>query len=72
MELKPCPFCGKKLIHRAGKRVNRYYKGEPILYVHYSPKCFLHGIEISAQDLNSWNRRQLKETCYESVQTTEN
>lgn len=72
MELKPCPFCGKKLIHRAGKRVNRYYKGEPTLYIHYSPKCFLHDIEVRAHELTFWNRRKLKEACCESIQTTEN
>lgn len=58
IELKPCPFCGKRLIHKAGKRVNRFYKGEPTLYVHYSPKCLLDEIRIWAKDIYVWNTRK--------------
>ena len=56
-QLKVCPFCGKKLIHKAGKRVNRYYKGEPTMYMHYNPNCILDGIEICAKDIDKWNKR---------------
>ena len=61
-DLKPCPFCGKKLIHRAGKRVNRFYNGEPTIYYHYSPKCILDGIEITDKDIDKWNRRVKNDT----------
>lgn len=39
-KLKPCPFCNKKLIHTNGKRVNRYYKGEPTIYKHFQKDVF--------------------------------
>ena len=61
-ELKPCPFCGVPLMHIYGKRVNRYYKGEPTLYEH-PPKdsCVLgkygRTITIRENDIESWNRR---------------
>jgi hypothetical protein len=59
VELKPCPFCGKKLIHRAGKRVNRYYQGQITRYVHsYYSGCLLDGIEITERDIEKWNRRK--------------
>ena len=35
-QLKPCPFCNKKLIHTNGTRVNRYYKGDPTIYKHFN------------------------------------
>ena len=57
-EIKPCPFCGKKLIHKYGKRVNRYYKGEPTGYYHYSPGCILDRIEVTERALEKWNRRK--------------
>ena len=58
IELKPCPFCGNKLIHVAGKRVNRFYNGERTHYYHYNPKCFLHGVTITDATLDKWNRRK--------------
>ena len=57
-ELLACPFCGKKLEHRAGKRVNRYYKGEPTIYEHYSPGCVLHEFVLYAKDIEAWNTRK--------------
>jgi len=60
--LLPCPFCGVKLIHVYGKRVNRYYKGEPTLYEH-PPKqtCFLgrYGklAQVREMDIKEWNTR---------------
>lgn len=61
-ELKPCPFCGRKLLFRAGKRVNRYYNGEPTLYEHeQTDDCILgkYGktITVYAKDVEAWNRR---------------
>ena len=61
-ELKPCPFCGANLIHIYGKRVNRYYMGEPTLYEH-PPRidCVLgrYGktINVRENDVKAWNRR---------------
>ena len=52
-----CPFCGKKLKHVYGKRVNRFYKGESTGYSHYNPKCFLHGVTVTDQTLAKWNER---------------
>ena len=56
--LAPCPFCGKKLVHKAGKRVNRFYKGEPTIYQHQLWTWYiLCGIKVLAKDLMKWNRR---------------
>ena len=61
-ELKPCPFCGANLMHIGGKRVNRYYKGEPTIYEHPPRQSCVLGrygktIVIRETDLYSWNKR---------------
>ena len=56
-ELLPCPFCNKKLIHTNGKRVNRYYKGEPTIYKHFPEGCILDGLQITEKTLGKWNTR---------------
>ena len=61
-ELKPCPFCGASLMHIAGKRVNRYYKGEPTMYEHPPRQSCILGrygktVVIRETDLEDWNRR---------------
>lgn len=63
-ELKPCPFCGMKLYHVLGKRVNRFYNGEPTMYKHpRTNKCLLgvewKEIEIWERDIERWNRRKV-------------
>ena len=60
-ELLPCPFCNKKLIHTNGKRVNRYYKGEPTIYKHFPEGCILDGLQITEKTLGKWNTRMPKE-----------
>ena len=60
-KLKPCPFCNKKLIHTNGKRVNRYYKGEPTIYKHFPEGCILDGFQITEKTLDKWNTRTLTE-----------
>lgn len=68
MELKPCPFCGRKLLYVGGKRVNRYYKGEPTRYQHpQNDDCILgkYGYEVkiwNAKDVDAWNRRITDDT----------
>ena len=57
LEIKPCPFCGQKLNHIYGKRINRFYKGESTGYSHYNPNCILHGITVTEHTLDKWNRR---------------
>lgn len=57
-ELKPCPFCNKQLIHTNGKRVNRYYKGEPTIYKHFPEGCILDGLQITEKTLDKWNTRK--------------
>ena len=69
-DLKPCPFCGADLMHIAGKRVNRYYRGEPTIYEH-PPRnnCVLgkYGktIIIREVDIEAWNRRDEEYYCYD-------
>lgn len=59
--LAPCPFCGKRLVHKAGKRVNRFYNGEPTIYQHpVWSNCILDGIEVWTKDLAKWNMRAVK------------
>ena len=64
--LKPCPFCGRKLLFTGGKRVNRYYNGEPTFYQHPQyDDCVLgkYGLEVTirnAEDVIAWNRRAKK------------
>ena len=56
--LEPCPFCGKKLVHKAGKRFNRFYKGEPTIYQHQLwTGCLLDGLEVRDIHLDKWNMR---------------
>ena len=62
MELKPCPFCGRKLLYICGKHVNRYYNGEPTFYQHPSvDDCILgkygKAIQVREKDIKAWNRR---------------
>jgi hypothetical protein len=61
-ELKPCPFCGAKLMHIRGKRVNRYYNGEPTLYEHPQKQSCILGrfakeTRVYETDIEAWNRR---------------
>ena len=61
-EVKPCPFCGAKLKHVLGKRVNRYYNGEPTMYEHPLRQDCLLGrygqtIQVYGVQLEAWNKR---------------
>ena len=52
IEVKGCPFCGKKLYKAL------WCLGLCTVYQHFSDECFLGDFEISGMDaIERWNRR---------------
>ena len=66
-KLKPCPFCGRELLHISGKPVNQYYDNEPTLYQHPQYNDCILGrygreVQVWARNIEAWNRRVKDET----------